>query len=177
MNAVERISVLIFPYSGNPCRIFKQTVHHLRPLWLPAFQRGELTFAKPSHLAAVLNESGGDDVLEGLKNLLDSEVLSSEARLAAISAILAVGDGNDWLEYGLDASQFRASSGYDVAAHAKTLSQLIEVVRFRKLRPEGDLAGLLGPLLTQSHSQVQASALTLAGIWQVYGKYLACCKW
>ena len=146
---------------------FKQTVHHLRPLWLPAFQRGELTFAKPSHLAAVLNESGGDDVLEGLKRLVDSEVLSSEARSAAISAILAVGDGRDLLHYGLDASQFRASSGYDAAAHAKTLTQLIEVVRFRKLRPEGDLAGLLGPLLTQSHSQVQASALTLAGIWQV----------
>jgi len=114
-----------------------------------------------------LNESGGNDVLEGLKKLLDSKVLSSEARSAAISAILAVGDGEDLLEYGLDALQFKASSGYDAAAHAKTLSQLIEVVRFRKLRPEGDLARLLSPLLTQSHSQVQANALTLAGIWQV----------
>ena len=146
---------------------FKQTVHHLRPMWMPAFQRGELTFARPSHLAAVLNESGGDEVLEGLKNLVDSNSLSSEARSPAIAAILAVGDGKDWLDYGLDESQFKSSSRYDAAAHAKTLSQLIEVARFRKLRPEGDLAGLLGHLLTQSHSQVQACALTLAGIWQV----------
>ena len=50
---------------------FKQTVHHLRPSWLPAFKRGELSFAKPNHLAAVLNESGGREVVDELKSLVE----------------------------------------------------------------------------------------------------------
>ncbi|GIT31514.1 MAG: hypothetical protein Ct9H300mP1_35600 [Planctomycetaceae bacterium] len=42
---------------------FKQAVHHLGTHWIPAFREGKVSFQRPSHLAAVLNEAGGRDAL------------------------------------------------------------------------------------------------------------------
>ena len=39
--------------------------------------------------------------------------------------------------------------------------------RLRKVRPEGNLAQLLGPLVTDTNPQLRAAALKLVGAWNV----------
>ncbi len=146
---------------------FKQAVHHLQPHWLPAFKRGDVSFAKPSHLAVVLNETGGRDVLEGLKKLVDSDDVPPRTRSSAIAAILAVGGPHELQQYGLEPTRFIRSGKYDADSHATALQQVIEAGRFRDTRPEGDLAVSLKPLIAETHPQIQASALALAGMWKV----------
>ena len=146
---------------------FKQAVHHLQPHWLPAFKRGDVSFAKPSHLAVVLNETGGRDVLEGLKELVDSDDVPLRTRSSAIAAILAVGGPRELQQYGLEPTRFIQSGRYDAGSHAAALQQIIEAGRFRDTRPEGDLAVWLEPLIAETNPQVQASALVLAGMWKV----------
>ncbi|HIA20761.1 MAG TPA: HEAT repeat domain-containing protein, partial [Planctomycetaceae bacterium] len=62
---------------------------------------------------------------------------------------------------------FPRSGQYDAAAHADALVKLIEVARFRDVKPAGDLAKALQHLIQHPHPRLQASALTLAGTWNV----------
>ncbi|MDA1055224.1 MAG: HEAT repeat domain-containing protein, partial [Planctomycetota bacterium] len=147
--------------------VFRQSIHGLKTYWLPAFQRGDVSFARPDHLAAVLNETEGSDVLDHLKQLVDSENLNAATRARAIAAILATGGPEELRDYGLDTTRFTRSGEYDAAAHAAALSRLIEVARLRDVRPAGDLASLLSQLADHAQPDVQSSALALAGLWKV----------
>ncbi len=146
---------------------FRQTVRRLKPWWMPAFRRGEMTFARPNQLAAVLNETGGREVLESLKRLADSGDLDATSRSSAIAAILAVGGPHELRAYGLDSARFKRGGRYDAAMHARALMRMIEIARFRKVRPSGELATSLTQLLDQRDMQLRGHALTLAGIWNV----------
>lgn len=147
---------------------FRQTVHALRPVWLPALQKGKLSFRQPGHLAAVLNESGGKEVVGRLRNLIETGGLQESARTAAISAIVAVGTSADLDRFALDRKHFRNSSGeYDAASHAETLQQLIELAQFRRVKPAGDPAARLSRLIGEKHSPLKANSLTLCGLWEL----------
>jgi putative heme-binding domain-containing protein len=146
---------------------FKQSVHALRPHWLPAFTRGEVSFAKPNHLAAVLNETGGREALDSLKRLVESEELDGSLKQSAIAAILAVGGPEDLQTYGLDTKHFTQTGQHNAGLHAGALTELIKVARFRDARPAGDVAASLNHLIGSDHPQLKAKALTLAGIWKV----------
>ena len=146
---------------------FKQAVHHLQPHWLPALKRGTVAFARPGHLAAVLNETGGREALESLKQLLNSQDLGRRSTTSAIAAILAVGGPADLQAYGLDPARFIRSGKYDAGLHAEALGRLVQVARFRDVRPAGDLAASLNRLMDPVHPAVHANALTLAGAWKV----------
>ena len=146
---------------------------------MPAFKHGEMSFARPSHLAAVLNETGGHDVLESLKKLVESPDVPPQTRASTIAAILAFGEPGELQAYGLDPARFTRSGQYDAALHTDALDRLIEVARFRDVQPAGDLAAALKLLMDPMHPQLQANALTLAGIWKVKGtqnKVLAAAK-
>jgi len=146
---------------------FKQTVHHLRPLWMPAFKRGDLSFAEPNRLAAVLNETGGQAVLESLKGLVDSNELDPKSKSPAIAAILAVGGPDDLNHYGLNRQQFTRGGQYEPALHAQALSQMIETARFRDVRPAGEFAATLMSLIVHEHLELKANAVRLAGVWNL----------
>ncbi len=161
--------ILDKPHDGWTEYAFKQTVHGLRPSWMPAFKRGDVSFARPDHLAAVLNETGGQDVLESLKQVVESDDLEVELKASAIGAILAVGDARDLRDFGLATQRFTGPAGYDAPSHAAALARLKEVARARDVRPEGNLDETLNHLIGQSHVELQANALALAGVWRVEG--------
>ncbi len=149
--------------------VFTQAIHHLKPLWEPAFHRGELRFAKSSHLAAVMNKAGSGDLIDSLRTLADSTDLSTEARCDAISTLLEFGGPKDFREYGLNIKRFSPSGKYDAALHSKVLRKLIKTVEQRQIKPTGDPSDLLNRLLNYSHQGLQTTVLTLAGLWQVSG--------
>jgi putative heme-binding domain-containing protein len=144
-----------------------QAAHHLVPQWIPAFQRGEVSFAEPNHLAAILNKTGGRDVLKNLKNIVHTTALNPKSRQRTIAAILAVGGPNELREYGLDRKWFTRAGRYDAASHAEILARLIWVARNRSVRPAGELGESLNRLIDQDHPQLKIHALVLAGVWKV----------
>lgn len=146
---------------------FQQTSHHLKPFWLPALHRGELEFSKPNHLAAVLNQAGGPELLGNLKSLVDSDELSSTVKQSAIAAILAVGGPEDLSHYGLDPKRFVVDNQYLTQDHARTLAHMVRIARFRNVRPAGQLANRLQFLLRRDDVEIRTHAIRLAGIWKV----------
>lgn len=146
---------------------FKQAVQHLKSSWLPAFHRGEVSLSTPDQLAAVLNEIGGKDAIESLRRLVDNDSLNGEAKVSAISAILAVGGADDLRRYGLDAERFTRDGTYDAELHASALARLVEIARSRDIQPSGDLAGDLRSLLRIAHANIRSSAIELVGLWSV----------
>jgi putative heme-binding domain-containing protein len=146
---------------------FKQAVHHLEPHWRPAMEAGQLSFESPGQLARVLSESGGREAVESLKTLLDGGDLDIPTRTTAIETILSVGNPNELQSYGLDPEQFTLSGTYQPGLHATALARLLVAGRERDLRPSGDLADQLSPLLASTHLPLRASALRLTGHWKL----------
>ena len=145
----------------------RQTIRRLESWWLPALQRGELSFARPDQLAFVLNESDGEGVLESLKGLVNAGSLKGESLHSALDAILALGSPTDIHAFGLDPQRFTRDETYDAGAHAEVLQRVIAVAELREVRPEKDLTLVLKRLLLRDHAEVQRSALQLVGTWQV----------
>ncbi len=146
---------------------FRQTVQHLKPVWMPAFQQGQLKFEHPVRLAAVLNEVGGRDAVTGLKMILESTELDTAVRMSAISAILAVGDSEDLAEYGFNRQYFTRKAIYIPSFHAHALTQLIRSAGTRDVRPSGDIVLKLRDLFSEEDTSVKSAALRLAGVWQI----------
>jgi putative heme-binding domain-containing protein len=144
-----------------------QAAHHLKLHWFDAFKRGELVFAKPAHLAAVLSRTGGRDVLESLENLAASKDLNAKARGAAIAAIVAVGGPKELSAYGLDRNRFTQSGTYDAESHADVLRGMLEAAIDRNVRPHGDPSRALILMIDHPHDGLRATALTLAGVWRI----------
>ena len=145
----------------------KQSVHHLHPHWLPAFERGEMSFLKPKHLAAVLNESGGSEVVSQLKRLVATDDIALPVRATAIASIIAAGGPEDWQTYGLEKTPFLIDADYDSHAHAAALARVVEAARYHDDGPSESVGVLLEPLVGSSNSSVQTSALMLIGMWSV----------
>ena len=149
---------------------FKQTVHRLKPHWLPEFKRGE-RLLETNHLSAILNEIGGDDVIDGLRRLVDEGDLADESkhesRAAAMAAILAVGNPEDLSRYGLAKQHFTDEDSYHSALHGQVLGRLVEVAKVRDVRPSGDIANQLRGLTKEKDVDVRSYAIQLAGFWNV----------
>ena len=144
---------------------FTQTVHCLKPVWMPAFREGDLSFARPAHLAAVLNVTGGEEVVESLKQLVRGHHLDPQSRLSAIEAILVVGAPADLVEFGLKSAPFIEEGNYLPKLHAKALSRLVKVARFRDTHLPDNAAETLIQLLNHEHHDLRSNALRLAGLW------------
>lgn len=146
---------------------FKQALQRLKPSWLPAFHRGEVSLPTPNQLAAVLNEIGDQDAIESLRRLVNNDSLDGEAKVSAISAILAVGGADDLRRYGLDPERFTRDGTHDAELHASVLARLVEIAGSREIRPSGDLAEDLRVLMKMADKNMRSSATALAGLWSV----------
>jgi len=144
-----------------------QAAHHLKRYWVDAFKRGELTFAKPAHLAAVLSKIGGKNVLELLKGLVASDEVEAKARNRAIASIVAVGGPEELNDYALKPEVFTRAGVYDAGSHAEVLDAVIESTSDRGIRPQGDPSATLNRLIDHRHDGLKVRALTLAGLWKV----------
>ncbi|MCZ6682015.1 MAG: c-type cytochrome, partial [Planctomycetota bacterium] len=144
-----------------------QAAHHLKPHWVDAFKRGELAFAKPAHLAAVLSKTGSRNVLTSLEKFAESRDLSARARGAAIAAIVAVGGPRELSKFGLNPELFTRSGNHDAESHADVLSEVLKAARDRNIQPDGDPSGVLNQMIESPHDGLRARALTLAGVWKV----------
>lgn len=144
--------------------VLKQAAHHLQHHWLPTFKEGRLRFQKPQHLAAILNEAGGREVVDQLKDLVLNDSLKGESRRSAIESIVSMANEDDLTTFALDIELFSANGKYDEASHASALRQAIGVAK--EVKASGDVSAMLRTLFATGSNIVSVEAIRLAGIWK-----------
>ncbi|MGI9266595.1 MAG: PVC-type heme-binding CxxCH protein [Akkermansiaceae bacterium] len=130
---------------------FSLAIRTLRSTWLPALQKGEITFGdNPDHLAAILTKAGGGEAVDVVRKLAQSKEAGS------LALLVKLGNPND-LAFAL-----REGSDYP-----DVLKALLEKARLRNKKPNGDLNGPIRSILQNINPATSAHALALIGAWQL----------
>jgi putative heme-binding domain-containing protein len=136
-----------------------QAVFALKPYWLPALKAGRLNLGnKASRFDLLVRADATPDTLQAVRDLLKSSQLDSAAREVYLRILSDNGDANDL------ATILTLS---DPVLQARLLPELANAARVRNLRPAGDLAASLRPLLTSENAGLRVEALKLAGFWRL----------
>jgi putative heme-binding domain-containing protein len=136
-----------------------QAVFALKPHWLAPFKSGSLNLdQKVNRVSMLVRADGTRDTVEAVRDLLRSPDLPDASRETFLRTLAEVGDAEDLARI-LDLK--------DRPLQARLLPSLAIAGRIRQLRPSGDLEARLRPLIESSHSEVQAEALKLAGLWKL----------
>jgi len=131
---------------------FSQAVHHLKPVWLPAFRRGEVDFGdRRRGLPAVLSQAGARGLLGEIRKLLLSGEAKGEARVALGHALINTG-GDKEIELVLKLDPPSAI--------------LLQSLANRE-RPDLELADFLKPLLGHDQIKTQVAAMGLVERWDI----------
>ncbi len=138
-----------------------QAVFALEDQWLAPLQAGTLSFAKPAHLAFVLETYGGEVSADLARQAIAGKPSAGELAAADRSRLLAVlarlGNSED-----LDRVFTHAIEQND----APLLAALAEAAETRRLLPKGPLTSSLGDLLRSGPTETRLAALRLAGSWK-----------
>ena len=140
---------------------FAQAVHHLKPHWVRAFQRGDLDFGDGRGLAAVLSQADSGALLGQARRMIREGDVEGEARAALVRALVAAGDEAGDLQLVLEAE----------APEAALLSKLLS-----RPRPEFEVEVPLRRIISGEDIEAAAVAIKLIGRWRVealYGLVLA----
>ena len=167
------------PRDGFIDYAFTQAVHHLVPLWLPAFRAGRLRFGESSaRRAAVLGKVRSSELTSEFRSMARSATLDAPARVSALHGLIALSDPDD-LRLALERSTYERGGDYEHQMHSDILGELARVARSRtgerSVRPSGDLAAMLRSLVSAAREvvEIQPSSLFVArvhdliGIWGV----------
>ncbi|MHB8519556.1 MAG: PVC-type heme-binding CxxCH protein [Limisphaerales bacterium] len=148
-----------FPTDKFLAYALNQAVFSLKPYWLPAFKAGNLNLEnKPSRLGLLVRADGTPDTLQTVRDLLQSQALDAAARETFLR-ILADTGGPDDLAAILKLT--------DAPLLVRLLPALTTAARVRNVRPAGDLAALMRPLIESTNRDLRAEALKLAGVWKL----------
>jgi putative heme-binding domain-containing protein len=129
-----------------------QAVHHLKPVWVPAFRRGELDFGSHRRgMHAVLSEAGVGGLFGEIRKLLLSGEVKGEARVALGHALINTGD-----DRGIPLV-------LELAPPSPTLLQSLG----NRERPNLELGDLLKSLLDHDHLETKVASMRLVECWEV----------
>lgn len=136
-----------------------QAVFALKPVWLPALVAGTLHLEdQPSRLGLLVRADSTSDTLQAVRDLLKSGSLDSTSRESYLRILTETGDASD-LSMILGLS--------DKSLQARLLPSVAIATRLRKIRPAGDLAASLRPMVQSGDAELRAEALALAGLWRL----------
>ena len=133
-----------------------QAVFALEKQWLPSVQAGTLSFAKPAHLAFVLETCGGE-VSAGLaREALKSE-LAPEDRNRLLAVLARLGGPKDFAQIFVEASD---------RGDVNLLKELASIAETHLIVPDESVEAKLRSLLIHEDREIVASAIRLAGFWK-----------
>ena len=149
---------------------FTQCVQALKPWWRPAMEGGTLRFGGvASRLTALTRaDRSADTVAKAAERLrrISEVALEDSTRRELLQTVVDAG-GTHELGVILSPRSFTTGAVYAPVEQAEWLDRLGIVSENRGVRPEGDLAKALEPLIGSSSLAVRAAALQLAGTWQL----------
>jgi putative heme-binding domain-containing protein len=139
------------------------TARDLAPLWLPAFQRGELDFGgNTRHLAFALEATGSKEAVRPLVELVRSGKVTGERADGVLTLVAGLGGP---AELGLVFDRALGPGG--PGRRAALLGVLEQATRQRGVRPAGDLNRLDGLLTVGGDESDRTAAARLAGAWRL----------
>ncbi|MBI1917305.1 MAG: HEAT repeat domain-containing protein [Planctomycetes bacterium] len=139
------------------------TINELQPVWLPALQKGELSFGgNVKYLAFALQAAGSPAAVRPLVDLVRAGKVPRDREESVLTLIAALGSPQD-LSLVLDlALAEKTADGRKTAL----LEGLAQAARQRKVRPDRDL-GRIASLLASGDDALRASTARLAGLWRL----------
>ncbi len=139
------------------------TARDLQPYWLPALEKGQITFdGNVQHLTYVLQAAGSPGVVGPLMTLLKSGKLPADRSQGILLLVAALG-GPSELRVIFDMA---LDGGKPIAERTALLQALSHATEMRKVKPEGDL-NALAPLIEQSDEALRIAAMQAAGQWRL----------
>ncbi len=142
-----------------------QAVFALKPHWLEAFKAGKLNLEnKPARVALLVRNDGTADTLQVVREQLRSANLDPVMRKTFLRILADIGDADDL------ATILKLD---DAPLQAELLPALAISARVRNVRPSGDLAAALRPLVENQNAGLRAEALKLAGVLKLEALRLA----
>jgi putative heme-binding domain-containing protein len=140
------------------------TARETAPIWLPAFQAGDLPFHdNHTHLVFALEAAGSRNTVPALVALLRVGKISQGEQEANVLSILARLGGPEELGLVLDRI---VAPGIPESNKEHLLLALERAASERGLRPAGDL-NRLAPLLGARYEHLRAAAARVAGLWKL----------
>jgi len=139
-----------------------QAVQALSDHWLPAARDGELSFAKPAHLAFALKAYGGEISATIARRTLDDTQADPQNELEAAdrSAFLNI------LANSGTADDLRRVLVDEAHADPALLNALVSSWPGRRLLPTKPFAPKLAELMQSETAGVRLAAIQLAGLWK-----------
>ena len=139
------------------------TLRELEPIWLPAFQKGELTFGgDPKKIAFALSAAQSPEAVKPLAKLIDGGTVPKD-KVQELCLVMAKIGGPEELASLLKRSADSSLAPRDQAA---LIAAVENSVRSRKVGSPKD-AAVLGTLLKAHHRPVVWAAMKLAGLWKL----------
>lgn len=149
---------------------FTQCVQALKPWWRPAMERGELDFGGVATRLTRFTQAdrSADTVAKAAGRLrrIAEVALDASTQRDLLQTVVEAG-GPKELGVLLAPRSFTMGTDYDGTLHGEFLERLAVASRNRGIRPDGDLATAIAPLLDSASEPVRAGALRLAGQWQL----------
>ena len=140
------------------------TVRELEPYWLPAFQKGELTFGGDAKkLAFALNAIGNKDTVKPVLALIDGGKVPKE-NLQGLYLLLSQIGGPE--ELAKVVGYVGGDSGITVAKRGELLQAVEDAIRTRKVLPPKKVASLEA-LSTDKAAAVRHPAMRIVGLWKL----------
>jgi len=138
-------------------------VRELEDVWLPDVLAGHTDLGGAGHLEFALRALGTAEAVPPLLALYRAGRISPDREQDVLSFIAQLGEPED-LRLVFDEAVGNAT--LDARQRASLLAALSDATRRRRIRPDGDLAGLAS-LVDQPDQSLQAAAVEAVGLWRV----------
>lgn len=137
-----------------------QSLHHLKELWVPAFQRGELSFGgSGNRISSVLQRVDSKELLTSVRSMAKSDDVSAATKLGITKTLAAVGSPKDL------SLVLQAATNLLPKDNAEVLHALANAHQDRSVKPTG--FDPLSSLIASKDSGVRMQAIELTGLWKV----------
>ncbi|MEO1860444.1 MAG: HEAT repeat domain-containing protein [Verrucomicrobiales bacterium] len=131
---------------------FSQAVHHLKPIWIPAFREGNLDIAKyQSGFSDVLSQSDSKAIIADIRDLVQKENANNKTTANLLSSLVILGDEDD-LKFVLN---------------LKELSPSVLIALKNQQRPEFEIHQRLANFLKTEDQEIRKGIIDLIGAWEV----------
>ena len=131
---------------------FSQAVHHLKPIWIPAFREGNLDIAKyQSGFSDVLSQSDSKAIIADIRDLVQKENANNKTTANLLSSLVILGDEDD-LKFVLN---------------LKELSPSVLIALKNQQRPKFEIHQRLANFLKTEDREIRKGIIDLIGAWEV----------
>jgi putative heme-binding domain-containing protein len=140
------------------------TMRDLQSYWLPAYEKGELTFdGNTRHLVFALEAIGSKSSVKPLVDLLQAGKVPADREESVLTTVATLGGP---AELGMILDGVLKEDAASASRRATLLEGLLKAARLRNVKPAGDLYRI-EKLLATKDENVRGAAARAIGLWKL----------